>query len=78
MCPFLMMSFVGLQSVIVAFPGHTHFLFRENVVSENILQLKAYEWQQYMLLSETLLRKQKHLSYIIRLNAYNRYRQDHL
>ena len=39
LCVFLAMLWVGLQSVIVAFPGHTRLFF--NLLPTNVVFLKA-------------------------------------
>ena len=39
LCLFLIVSWVGLQFVIVAFPGHTYFLFKDNTLEAIIISI---------------------------------------
>ena len=47
-----MVPWVGLQYVIVAFLGHTHLLFKQNIVKYMYKQIAKFCFKQYCIIKQ--------------------------
>ena len=65
LCLFHMVPLVGLQSVVVSFPGHTHLLFSQSMLfNSNKVHCKNYT-TAYNALVATYFPKPHHIMYCV-------------